>query len=393
MWLPRQYRAFVGIAHGRHTHRFFEKLIAGGFATTDLGAPAHAGRLYHLQYKPWYRLLGGKKSAKRVSRQCKSVGASVSRGVQCQSAHAPPPQLRCQAVVVGRMNRHMAARLVRLVVALGLLLGVVLPSPAAAGVVRLPTSQDIAGSPVPAHGADPVYARSYFGARYYRADLGRFTTIDPVYTWQENLEDPQRWNRYAYARNNPLKHVDPDGRWIETLWDVANVVMGAKSAVDNFRSGKILSGVVDTGGALVDLAAAVVPAVPGGVGTAIKAARAVERVDDALDAKNAISVKGATSSLVEVGAFAGESIAGRSSGRSFTAAERAEVNRIGSTTGCHTCGTKNAGTRSGNFVLDHQPPSALKPNGQPQRLYPQCRNCSREQGLEVARRLKEQQQK
>ena len=56
--LPRQYRTFTGIAHGRQTHRFFAKLIAGGFATTDLAAPAHAGRIYHLQYKPWYRLLG-----------------------------------------------------------------------------------------------------------------------------------------------------------------------------------------------------------------------------------------------------------------------------------------------------------------------------------------------
>jgi len=37
--LPRQYRAFAGVAHGRQTHRFFEKLIAGGFATTDLVAP------------------------------------------------------------------------------------------------------------------------------------------------------------------------------------------------------------------------------------------------------------------------------------------------------------------------------------------------------------------
>jgi hypothetical protein len=62
--LPRQYRAFCGIAHGRQTHRLFERLIAGGFATTDLVAPAHAGRIYHLQYKPWYRLLGAGKSAK-----------------------------------------------------------------------------------------------------------------------------------------------------------------------------------------------------------------------------------------------------------------------------------------------------------------------------------------
>jgi hypothetical protein len=57
--LPRQYRTCAGIAHGRQTHRFFEKLITGGFATTDLAAPAHGGRIYHLQYKPWYRLLGG----------------------------------------------------------------------------------------------------------------------------------------------------------------------------------------------------------------------------------------------------------------------------------------------------------------------------------------------
>jgi hypothetical protein len=54
----RQYRTFAGIAHARQTHRFFDKLIAGGFATMDLGAPARAGRIYHLQYKPWYRAIG-----------------------------------------------------------------------------------------------------------------------------------------------------------------------------------------------------------------------------------------------------------------------------------------------------------------------------------------------
>lgn len=74
--LPRQYRTFSGIAHGRQTHRSFNKLFAGGFATTDVAAPAHAGRMYPLQYKPWYRLLGDRKSAKRVTRQDASVGAS-----------------------------------------------------------------------------------------------------------------------------------------------------------------------------------------------------------------------------------------------------------------------------------------------------------------------------
>ena len=75
----------------------------------------------------------------------------------------------------------MAARLSRLLVALGLLLGVALPS-AAAAVVRLPTSQELAASSVPDRGADSAYARSYFGARYYRANIGRFTTVDPAYT-------------------------------------------------------------------------------------------------------------------------------------------------------------------------------------------------------------------
>jgi RHS repeat-associated protein len=52
----------------------------------------------------------------------------------------------------------------------------------------------------------------YFGARYMRAGVGRFTTIDPAMTIEANLVDPQRWNRYAYVRNNPLRWVDPDGR-------------------------------------------------------------------------------------------------------------------------------------------------------------------------------------
>ncbi len=56
----------------------------------------------------------------------------------------------------------------------------------------------------------------YFGARYYGSKTGRFITIDPVYTWRENLEDPQCWNRYAYGRNNPFRFVDPDGRELRT---------------------------------------------------------------------------------------------------------------------------------------------------------------------------------
>jgi RHS repeat-associated protein len=52
----------------------------------------------------------------------------------------------------------------------------------------------------------------YFGARYYASRTGRFTTVDPLMNTEAALTDPQRWNRYAYSLNNPLRYIDPDGR-------------------------------------------------------------------------------------------------------------------------------------------------------------------------------------
>src|SRR6185437_2298165 len=43
----------------------------------------------------------------------------------------------------------------------------------------------------------------YFGARYYGSALGRFTSVDPGNASSSAL-DPQSWNMYAYARNNPF---------------------------------------------------------------------------------------------------------------------------------------------------------------------------------------------
>lgn len=52
----------------------------------------------------------------------------------------------------------------------------------------------------------------YFGARYYRSVWGRFTSVDPLMDQRDAIVDPQRFNRYAYARNGPLRFIDPDGR-------------------------------------------------------------------------------------------------------------------------------------------------------------------------------------
>lgn len=50
----------------------------------------------------------------------------------------------------------------------------------------------------------------YIGARYYASRTGRFTTVDPGHV-SGNIFDPQSWNAYANARNNPLKFIDPTG--------------------------------------------------------------------------------------------------------------------------------------------------------------------------------------
>ena len=47
----------------------------------------------------------------------------------------------------------------------------------------------------------------YFGARYFSGAGGRFTSVDPENAGADPA-DPQSWNGYAYARNNPLLYVD-----------------------------------------------------------------------------------------------------------------------------------------------------------------------------------------
>jgi RHS repeat-associated protein len=50
----------------------------------------------------------------------------------------------------------------------------------------------------------------YFKARYYSATQGRFLSIDPMMR-SASIGDPQSFNRYTYALNNPVTLDDPDG--------------------------------------------------------------------------------------------------------------------------------------------------------------------------------------
>gem|GEM_PF-3429873 len=84
--------------------------------------------------------------------------------------------------------------------------------------ISQPTSKDqylFTGKP-----RDSETGLDYFGARYYSSSLSRWLSADQITDLKRNIENPQRWNFYTYALNNPLKYIDPDG------FDIENITRG-----------------------------------------------------------------------------------------------------------------------------------------------------------------------
>ena len=123
---------------------------------------------------------------------------------------------------------------------------------------------------------------------------GRFTTLDPMATDYGHLSP------YTYCAANPLKYTDSSGKYIETLWDVANVTIGIGSFVDNVKQGNVGDAVLDGLGVVVDAAAVILPGVPGGAGAAIKGARAADNVVDAVKSTKAVDKVATTSDTYSI---------------------------------------------------------------------------------------------
>ncbi|MEO8660106.1 MAG: RHS repeat-associated core domain-containing protein [Bryobacteraceae bacterium] len=91
----------------------------------------------------------------------------------------------------------------------------------------------------------------YFGARYYSGAQGRFTSTDPLNApnlqrlhpeqFTRFIGNPQNWNGYAYAHNNPLAKIDPDGY-------LTIVVPGTWNDQEQWRQSKFVQSVSKTFG-------------------------------------------------------------------------------------------------------------------------------------------------
>ena len=75
----------------------------------------------------------------------------------------------------------------------------------------------------------PQFGLINMNARLYDPAVGRFLSPDP---YVPNVTNSQDFNRYSYARNNPMVYTDPDGEWIHLVigavfGGVINVAMNA----------------------------------------------------------------------------------------------------------------------------------------------------------------------
>jgi RHS repeat-associated protein len=235
----------------------------------------------------------------------------------------------------------------------------------------------------------------YFGARYYDPRMSLWVSADPalgeylpsVWDMLSAQEDGRRYQPdeslpgiggiyrtlnlgvFVHAHQNPVRVKDPDGRMARP----EDLTGSRQERLLHSAGGGGPSGLHKTFGRQI-----------------VQAVKALgQRIKSLFRGRSAESNSGnvsGKSSTLSPGPHAKESVPARGPERDFTRAERDAVNDIGQQHGCHTCGTKNPGTKSGDFIPDHQPPNVVNPPGNPQELYPQCLTCSRRQGGELRSR-------
>ena len=146
------------------------------------------------------------------------------------------------------------------------------------------------------HEFDRATSLTYANARYYKQNIGRFLSQDPVFLsigdeqaiqrgtnmrMREYLSNPQYLNSYSYVTNNPLKYVDRGGEFLDTIIDIGFIAydlykLGGAIAHGGDVKGEMLSLGLDIGGAAIPFAT--------GLGAAARVARVADKAGDAAKA-------------------------------------------------------------------------------------------------------------
>jgi hypothetical protein len=112
----------------------------------------------------------------------------------------------------------------------------------------------------------------------YDPDLARWTIPDPL------AEKYPVISPYVYCNDNPVNFVDPDGEDPSLIWDIASIGFGIDSFRDNYRAGKYGAAIFDGFGIAVDVVAAFIPIIPGGIGILRTGNRVLNIADAGIDA-------------------------------------------------------------------------------------------------------------
>jgi RHS repeat-associated protein len=227
------------------------------------------------------------------------------------------------------------------------------------------------------HVNDPDTGLVYMQARYYDPSVGRFLSVDPV---QPSAGSSFNFNRYDYASNNPVNHIDPDGRQVAPGDDgpiALNARFGDGAGIPSQAANDSLMG-----------ALSVIPYISD-----------AQNISGAVQSPTLTNIAiAAVGLLPEVGPVASKIVRGAEggirAGKDLTRAGKAEVKAANAVahegkTVCEACGRETipaqqsrAGvTPPGNEThVDHIIPKSKGGNGSPDNGQVLCRDCNLSKG-------------
>ncbi|SMX53979.1 RHS repeat-associated core domain-containing protein [Candidatus Brevifilum fermentans] len=95
----------------------------------------------------------------------------------------------------------------------------------------------------------------FYNSRWYDPQLGRFLQADTIVP---PTQGTQGFDRFAYVNNNPLRYTDPNGRWAESILDIAFIAFDLQQIANEGWT------LLNSASLVLDVACLVLPIATGG---------------------------------------------------------------------------------------------------------------------------------